>query len=34
MGVRGPVRTFTDWNEPAPGYLEVDLMAHKCGASN
>src|SRR6266540_5049038 len=23
-----PVRTFADWNEPAPGFLEVDLVAH------
>ena len=21
-----PIRTFADWNEPAPGYLEVDLV--------
>lgn len=25
-----PVRTFGDWNEPPPGYLEVDFVAH-CG---
>jgi hypothetical protein len=24
------VRTFADWNEPAPGFLEIDLVAH-CG---
>ena len=24
------VRTFADWNEPAPGYLEIDFVAH-CG---
>ncbi len=23
-----PVRTFADWNDPAPGYLEADLVAH------
>ena len=23
-----PVRTFADWNDPAPGYVEVDLVAH------
>jgi transposase InsO family protein len=23
-----PVRTFADWNEPAPGFLEVDFVAH------
>lgn len=23
-----PVRTFGDWNDPPPGYLEVDLVAH------
>jgi hypothetical protein len=30
--VRGsvPIRTFADWNEPPPGYLEIDLVAH-CG---
>jgi hypothetical protein len=22
------VRTFADWNEPAPGFLEVDFVAH------
>lgn len=25
-----PVRTFADWKEPPPGYLEIDLVAH-CG---
>lgn len=25
-----PVRTFADWNEPDPGWLEIDLVAH-CG---
>ncbi len=25
-----PVRTFADWNEDAPGFLEADLVAH-CG---
>jgi hypothetical protein len=23
-----PVRTFADWKEPAPGFLEVDFVAH------
>jgi len=23
-----PVRTFGDWNDPPPGYAEVDLVAH------
>ena len=32
MGSRVPVRTFTDWNEPTPGYLEIDLVAHTGGA--
>ena len=27
---RVPVRTFADWDEPAPGYMEMDLVAH-CG---
>lgn len=27
-----PVRTFTDWNEDKPGFMEVDLVAH-CGES-
>jgi hypothetical protein len=27
-----PVRTFADWDEAHPGFLEVDLMAH-CGES-
>jgi len=25
-----PIRTFGDWDDPAPGYLEVDFVAH-CG---
>jgi len=27
-----PVRTFSEWNENKPGFLEVDLVAH-CGDS-
>ena len=27
------MRTFTDWNEPPPGSMEMDLVAH-CGAVN
>jgi hypothetical protein len=27
-----PIRTFSEWNEKQPGYLEVDLVAH-CGES-
>ena len=27
-----PIRTFTDWEENSPGFLEVDLVAH-CGES-
>ncbi|MCZ7658066.1 MAG: hypothetical protein M5U07_09490 [Xanthobacteraceae bacterium] len=27
-----PVRTFNDWNDPPPGFCEVDLVAH-CGTS-
>jgi|TARA_Y100000310_G_C20570920_1_gene757972 hypothetical protein len=27
-----PIRTFTEWNEDAPGFIEVDLVAH-CGES-
>ena len=23
-----PVRTFADWNDPAPGFMEADLVAH------
>ena len=26
-----PIRTFEDWNEAKPGFLEVDLVAH-CGS--
>lgn len=26
------VRTFTDWNEARPGFMEIDLVAH-CGGS-
>jgi hypothetical protein len=28
-----PVRTFTDWNDPPPGSMEMDLVAH-CGEIN
>jgi Integrase core domain len=28
---RIPLRTFADWNEPPPGSMEMDLVAH-CGA--
>ena len=27
-----PIRTFSDWNDARPGFLEVDLVAH-CGSS-
>jgi hypothetical protein len=27
-----PIRTFTEWNDARPGFLEVDLVAH-CGSS-
>lgn len=27
------IRTFADWNEPQPGSMEMDLVAH-CGAAN
>ncbi len=27
-----PIRTFTEWNDVRPGFLEVDLVAH-CGSS-
>ena len=27
-----PVRTFSDWGDPAPGFIEADLVAH-CGPS-
>ena len=33
-GSRVPVRTFTDWNEPTPGYLEIDLVAHNGGVAS
>jgi hypothetical protein len=23
-----PIRTFADWNEPPPGYLEIDFVSH------
>ena len=28
-----PLRTFADWNEAQPGFLEIDLVAH-CGADS
>jgi hypothetical protein len=27
-----PVRTFSDWNDPPPGFFEMDMVAH-CGKS-
>jgi hypothetical protein len=30
---RIPLRTFADWNEPPPGGMEMDLVAH-CGPVN
>jgi hypothetical protein len=30
---RVPVRTFADWNEPSPGSMEMDCVAH-CGDAN
>ena len=30
MGSLITVRTFADWKEPEPGYLEIDLVTH-CG---
>jgi len=28
-----PVRTFGDWHDPPPGFVEIDLVAH-AGASS
>ena len=33
-GSRVPTRTFTDWNEPGPGYLEIDLVDHGGGVAS
>ena len=27
-----PIRTFTEWDDKRPGFLEIDLVAH-CGES-
>jgi len=27
-----PIRTFSDWNENAPGFIEIDLVAHDGGS--
>ncbi|TDX82075.1 hypothetical protein EDE05_1094 [Neorhizobium sp. R1-B] len=29
-----PVRTFGDWNDPLPGYVEVDFVAHSGTSSS
>jgi len=29
-----PVRTFADWNEMKPGFMEMDLVAHDGGSSH
>ncbi len=26
-----PVRTFADWRDPPPGFLEIDMVEHTCG---
>ena len=28
-----PVRTFADWNEKAPGFIEIDLVEHSGGVA-
>jgi hypothetical protein len=28
-----PIRTFADWNEKMPGFLEIDLVAHDGGSA-
>ena len=30
LSARVPIRTYSDWGEPSPGFLEVDFVAH-CG---
>jgi len=32
MRAQVPVRTFADWNDPAPGCLEIDFVAHSGGS--
>jgi hypothetical protein len=27
-----PIRTFADWNDPMPGFLEIDFVAHSGGS--
>lgn len=29
-----PIRTFSDWNEKRPGFVELDLVAHDGGSSS
>ncbi|HEW78700.1 MAG TPA: transposase [Phycisphaerales bacterium] len=31
VGNQIPVRTFNDWNDPNPGYLEIDFVVHGGG---
>ncbi len=31
-GKHVPVRTFGDWQDPAPGFVEADLVAHGYGS--
>jgi hypothetical protein len=28
-----PIRTFSDWHDPVPGFLEIDFVAHHGGSS-
>ena len=27
-----PARTFADWRDPPPGFFEIDMVEHTCGA--
>jgi len=29
-----PVRTFSDWHEPPPGFFEADLVVHSCPSAS
>ena len=31
IGKQVPIRTFADWNEPNPGFLEIDFVVHAGG---
>ena len=34
VSLKVPIRTFADWGDPEPGFLEVDFVAHNGGSTS